>query len=36
MLGFNKKAVEKSVDQIIAAQPELTVEQLLKIALKSF
>jgi Holliday junction DNA helicase RuvA len=35
MLGFNKKAVEKSVDQIIAAQPELTVEQLLKIALKS-
>lgn len=36
MLGFNKKAVEKSIDQILAAQPELTVEQLLKIALKSF
>ena len=36
MLGFNKKAVENSVDQIIAAQPGLTVEQLLKIALKSF
>ncbi len=36
MLGFNKKAVEKSVDQIIASQPGLTVEQLLKIALKSF
>jgi Holliday junction DNA helicase RuvA len=36
MLGFNKKAVENSVDQIIAANPELTVEQLLKIALKSF
>jgi len=36
MLGFNKKAVEKSVDQIITAQPGLTVEQLLKIALKSF
>jgi len=36
MLGFNKKAVEKSIDQIIAANPELTVEQLLKIALKSF
>lgn len=36
MLGFNKKAVENSLDQIIATQPGLTVEQLLKIALKSF
>ncbi|MEI6679820.1 MAG: Holliday junction branch migration protein RuvA [Mariniphaga sp.] len=36
MLGFNKKAVENSVDQIIASNPDLTVEQLLKIALKSF
>ena len=36
MLGFNKKAVENSLDQIIAAQPGLTVELLLKIALKSF
>ena len=36
MLGFNKKAVENSLDQIIAASPDLTVEQLLKIALKSF
>ena len=36
MLGFNKKAVENSLDQIIAKQPGLTVEQLLKIALKSF
>lgn len=36
MLGFNKKAVENSLDHIIAAQPGLTVEQLLKIALKSF
>jgi len=36
MLGFNKKAVENSLDQIITAQPGLTVEQLLKIALKSF
>jgi len=36
MLGFNKKAIENSLDQIIAAQPGLTVEQLLKIALKSF
>ena len=36
MLGFNRKTVEKSVDQIIASQPGLTVEQLLKIALKSF
>lgn len=36
MLGFNKKAVENSIDQIMASQPDLTVEQLLKIALKSF
>jgi len=36
MLGFNKKAVEISIDQIIASNPDLTVEQLLKIALKSF
>ena len=36
MLGFNRKAVEKGVDQIIASQPGLTVETLLKIALKSF
>lgn len=36
MLGFNKKAVEISIDQILASKPDLTVEQLLKIALKSF
>jgi Holliday junction DNA helicase RuvA len=36
MLGYNKKAVEKGLDQIIREQPGLTVEQLLKIALKSF
>ena len=36
MLGFNKKAVENSIDQIMASKPDLTVEQLLKIALKSF
>lgn len=36
MLGFNKKAAETSLDQIISAQPGLTVEHLLKIALKSF
>jgi holliday junction DNA helicase RuvA len=36
MLGFNKKSVEKGLDQIIKEQPGLTVEQLLKIALKSF
>jgi holliday junction DNA helicase RuvA len=36
MLGFNKKAVENSLDKILASQPDLTVEQLLKIALKSF
>jgi holliday junction DNA helicase RuvA len=36
MLGYSKKAVEKGLDQIIKEKPELTVEQLLKIALKSF
>jgi Holliday junction DNA helicase RuvA len=36
MLGYNKKAVEKGLDQIIKEQPGLSVEQLLKIALKSF
>jgi holliday junction DNA helicase RuvA len=36
MLGFNKKAAENSLDQIISTQPGLTVEHLLKIALKSF
>ncbi len=36
MLGFNKKAVENSIDQILSSEPDLTVEQLLKIALKSF
>jgi holliday junction DNA helicase RuvA len=36
MLGYNKKSVEKGLDQIIKEQPGLTVEQLLKIALKSF
>ena len=36
MLGFNRKAAEKVVDQIINSQSDLTVEQLLKIALKSF
>jgi holliday junction DNA helicase RuvA len=35
MLGFSRKAVEKGLDQIIKKQPGLTVEQLLKIALKS-
>lgn len=36
MLGYNKKAIEKGLDQIIKEQPGLTVERLLKIALKSF
>jgi Holliday junction DNA helicase RuvA len=35
MLGYNKKAIEKPIDQIIAKQPDLTVENLIKIALKS-
>lgn len=36
MLGFNKKAVEKLVDQVLTAQPAITVENLIKLALKSF
>lgn len=36
MLGFNKKAIEKLVDQILTAQPAITVETLIKLALKSF
>ncbi len=36
MLGYNKKAIEKSIDQILAKQPDLTVENLIKIALKTF
>jgi Holliday junction DNA helicase RuvA len=35
MLGFNKRAIEKALDKIITEQPDLTVEQLIKIALKS-
>jgi Holliday junction DNA helicase RuvA len=36
MLGYNRKTVEKDLDKIIKKQPGLTVESLLKIALKSF
>jgi Holliday junction DNA helicase RuvA len=36
MLGFNKKAVEKLIDQVLAEQPSITVENLIKLALKSF
>lgn len=36
MLGFNKKAIEKLVDQVLTAQPAITVETLIKLALKSF
>ena len=36
MLGFNKKAVEKLVDQVLTEQPSITVENLIKLALKSF
>jgi len=36
MLGFNKKAIEKLVDQVLTAQPAITVENLIKLALKSF
>jgi Holliday junction DNA helicase RuvA len=36
MLGFNKKAVEKLIDQVMTEQPSITVESLIKLALKSF
>ena len=36
MLGFNKKAVEKLVDQVLIEQPAIAVENLIKLALKSF
>jgi Holliday junction DNA helicase RuvA len=36
LLGFNKKAVEKLVDQILADQSGISVESLIKLALKSF
>lgn len=35
MLGYNKKSIEKQIDQLISGQPGLTVENLIKIALKS-
>lgn len=34
MLGFAKKPVEKQIDKILSAQPDVTVEQLIKQALK--
>ncbi|MGB1307512.1 MAG: Holliday junction branch migration protein RuvA [Oceanihabitans sp.] len=35
VLGFNKKQAEKVVDKVIAAQPEATVETIIKQALKN-
>lgn len=35
MLGFAKKPAEKEVDKILAAQPNLPVENVIKLALKS-
>jgi len=35
MLGFAKKPAEKEVDKILAAQPNLSVENVIKLALKS-
>lgn len=35
MLGFAKKPVEKELDKILAAQPNLSVENAIKLALKS-
>ena len=34
MLGFNKIAVEKTLDKIIKEEPGLKVESLIKLALK--
>jgi len=35
MLGFAKKPVEKELDKILTAQPNLSVENVIKLALKS-
>ncbi|PSG90643.1 Holliday junction branch migration protein RuvA [Aurantibacter aestuarii] len=35
VLGFNKKQAEKALDKIVATQPESSVEQLIKLALKN-
>ncbi len=35
VLGFNKKLAEKSVDKIVASQPDATVESIIKQALKN-
>jgi Holliday junction DNA helicase RuvA len=35
MLGFAKKSVEKELDKILALQPKLSVEGVIKLALKS-
>jgi Holliday junction DNA helicase RuvA len=35
MLGFAKKPVEKELDKILASQPNLAVEDVIKLALKS-
>jgi len=35
MLGFAKKPAEKELDRILAAQPNLSVESVIKLALKS-
>lgn len=34
MLGFAKKSVEKELDKILKANPDLTVEEMIKMALK--
>jgi Holliday junction DNA helicase RuvA len=35
MLGFVKKSVEKELDKILTVQPNLSVESVIKLALKS-
>lgn len=34
MLGFNKPAVEKTIDKILSEMPDISVEELIKFALK--
>lgn len=34
MLGFNKRAIEKTIEKILIEQPDISVEKLIKIALK--
>jgi Holliday junction DNA helicase RuvA len=35
MLGFNKRAIEKTLDRIFSENPGISVEETIKIALKN-